>query len=157
MRILSIDPGSIQCGIAIFEGNNLLFHGVLTYKHKLLAVRLNGICDQIEDLLKKYQINKVVLEEVYVGNNSRTAISMGKTMGYIQRTCKEHYIELINAVSARSNLFITTQYRKFKDKKMIKKYIQRFVYLLYQQHISQDASDAIINGLSYIKRILKEN
>ena len=70
MTIISIDPGSMLCGIAIFENSKLLYHTVLSSKNKVLEVRLNSICDEILELLKKFQVDKVVIEEVYVGNNS---------------------------------------------------------------------------------------
>lgn len=64
MRILSIDASTKSSGWAIFEDTKLVDYGVITASSTDLIKRLHKITDEFDELLNKYSVDTVVLEEV---------------------------------------------------------------------------------------------
>lgn len=89
MRILGIDPGSAATGYGVVEvaegqGGRLVHvaHGTLRPPRTApLAARLAAIHRGVGDLLTAHEPDRVVVEQVVVGRNPRSALVLGAARG----------------------------------------------------------------------------
>lgn len=96
MIILGIDPGTATTGYGLIKvpddilgrefdyGVELIAYGnINTSKDKLAQDRLLQIHHELNDIIKKYQPDQMVIEMLFFGANTRTAIAVGQARGVI--------------------------------------------------------------------------
>ncbi|MHB9034929.1 MAG: crossover junction endodeoxyribonuclease RuvC, partial [Anaerolineae bacterium] len=88
MRVLGLDPGLATTGYGLVDsvGQDLvpIGFGIITTEPKQdLATRLMDLHQQLTKLLVLYTPDVVVVEQLFFGNNSRTAIVVGQARGVI--------------------------------------------------------------------------
>ncbi len=88
MIILGIDPGYaiVGWGVIKAEGNKftLLDYGaVTTPAHTPMPYRLNLIFEGISEIISRYKIDAVAIEELFFNTNSKTVIEVGEGRGVI--------------------------------------------------------------------------
>ena len=64
MNILALDLSTKSSGIAIFENENLIYYNCISSSSTDLIKRINIMKDGIKEILNKYKIDIIVLEEV---------------------------------------------------------------------------------------------
>lgn len=64
MIILSIDASTKSSGWAVFDDNKLIEYGCFTASSSDLVKRIHKIVDLFDELLNKYKVEKIILEEV---------------------------------------------------------------------------------------------
>lgn len=74
-RILAIDPGTREMGVALLEGDKLVYHGVKSIKrgkspHETLLEGRREILRLIED----YQPDTLAVEKTFFANNKNAAV-----------------------------------------------------------------------------------
>lgn len=88
MRILGIDPGIGRCGWSIVENNGQKltskhFGCIETFNDKKIEERLEVVYKEISGLIKKYSPDVMAIEELFFGNNTKTAFMVGEARGVI--------------------------------------------------------------------------
>lgn len=73
MKILAIDASTKSCGIAVFDGKKLIHYDCFTNSSTILIKRIKSITKEIKEIIEKYEIEKVVLEEVRPEDNKAYA------------------------------------------------------------------------------------
>ena len=158
--LLSLDASIASTGYAIFEGEQLIKYGkIVTKKDKFKTedLRLNYICDEIEQLIIKYEIDELVCEDQFTSVNSKTILVLRKLMGGIMRTANRFDINV--------HYYFPNQWRKIlginkgtsNDKKkkcydcLIKNNIIDFEFIPKNKDKNDDICDAIGIGLAYLK------
>ena len=150
MKILGIDPGLQVCGYAIIETaserENLIEAGVLrTDAKQAIEVRLNKIAEDIELLLKNFELDMVAVEELYSHyGHPKTAILMGHARGVILQKCAEADIEVRSFSATRIKKSVTGNGRATKEQ--IQRSIQA-ILALPQVPEPDDVADAIAAAL----------
>lgn len=145
MKILSLDLSTKSSGWAVWEDNNLVVHGCITKKSKDVIKRIIQMRDQIINLIKNYNINKIIMEEVRPDYNSHT----GKVLIWLQAAVAIAAYELnskieydfINASEWRAALNIK-QGRGVKRDQLKPQDIQ-YVKDKYDIEANDDEADAI--------------
>lgn len=92
MRVLGIDPGIAETGygVVVVEGPRArpLDHGVLTTSSaQRLEQRVAEIHTHVADLIARHRPDAVALEDLYVGGNPRTVLSVGHARGAVLSAC----------------------------------------------------------------------
>ena len=64
MNILSLDLSTKSSGWAIYQDKELIDHGCITASSNDLIKRIYKMIDSIEEILNKYTIDKIIVEEV---------------------------------------------------------------------------------------------
>ena len=64
MKLLSLDISTKSTGWAVFEDKKLVEYGCITSSSTDLIKRIHTITDGIKEILNKYTIDKIVVEEV---------------------------------------------------------------------------------------------
>ena len=88
MIVLGFDPGTASTGWGVVEqnGNRLtsLGHGcIVTSAQDETHVRLRRIHDEARRLIKRFKPDVVVLEELFVNVNVKTALAVGQAKGVL--------------------------------------------------------------------------
>jgi crossover junction endodeoxyribonuclease RuvC len=145
MIILGIDPGTATTGYGVIEllnGNLKLvdFGCILTKSNEKLEYRLEKIHQELNDLIKRFSPNEVVVEELFFTNNAKTAIAVGQARGVI-------------ILTARMNNCPVFEYTPLQVKNAVcgyggaeKSQVQKMVKLLLRLDIipkPDDAADAV--------------
>lgn len=105
MKILGLDPGTATTGYGIIKIRNLksknqkielVAHGTIKTKANLyMPARLREIYLKIRELIRKYQPQKAVMEEVFFFKNQKTIISVSQSQGVVMLACQSLRIPLI--------------------------------------------------------------
>lgn len=149
---MGLDPGlgTTGYGLVDSDGHDLqaIAFGVITTKPDcIIATRLFQLHQQLHELLVRFSPDVVVIEQLFFGNNSRTAIVVGQARG------------VLLLATAESNL-PTAEYTPMQIKQAItgygqadKQQIQRMVALLLKLNEiprPDDAADALAIAICYI-------
>lgn len=145
MKTLSLDLSTKSSGWAIWEDNNLIMHGCIVKKSKDVIKRIAQMRDQVISLIRFYNIDKIVMEEVRPDYNSHT----GKVLIWLQAAVVIAAYELnskieynfINASEWRAALNIK-QGRGIKRDQLKPQDIQ-YVKDKYDIEVNDDEADAI--------------
>lgn len=89
MIILGIDPGIANTGYGIVQSkatrNTLLHYGNIKTDSKLSSeVRLKQIYDKVINLIDEFDIEEVVMEDVFFSKQVKTAFILGEAKGIIK-------------------------------------------------------------------------
>jgi crossover junction endodeoxyribonuclease RuvC len=92
--VLGFDPGTASTGWGVVEqdGNRLrsLGHGcIVTSAKDDTHVRLRQIFEQARGLIRRFEPDVVVLEELFVNVNVRTALAVGQAKGVLYLAAAE--------------------------------------------------------------------
>lgn len=151
--ILGVDPGLAALGYGIIaeSGSRItcLEYGVLkTSTQNTIAQRLLFLHQSIENLLDKYQIQSMAVENLYFARNAKTAFQVGQARG------------VILLASAKKNISVQ-EYSPLEIKKALtgygradKKQMQEMVKsILNLETIPKpdDAADALAVGICHLQ------
>lgn len=83
MTILSLDPSTKSTGLAIFQDQEPIYYTCITASSTNIYHRIDKMILEIEKILDKYKIDKIVIEDVYpedIHNN----LTIYKSLIYLQ-------------------------------------------------------------------------
>lgn len=153
--IMGIDPGYDRLGIAIVKKEKigkeeLLFSDCLTSKHQdPFPERLKSIGLGIENLIRTYQPNYLVLEKLFVTNNQKTAMMVGEVRGMIMYISAKASLPILEYTPLEIKSTITGYGKADKEQVilMVKNLIQ-----INKKISHDDEFDAIAIALTAIAR-----
>ena len=92
MNLLGIDPGTASTGFGVIsvEGSTMraIEHGVIeTSARTPAAERLAAIHRRVALLLERYAPEEVALEDLFVGSNPRSILTVGQARGAVLSAC----------------------------------------------------------------------
>lgn len=159
MNILSLDLSTHSSGWAYFEDGELKDHNCITSASTDLIKRIYKMTEGIAEILNKYSIDKIIVEEVrpeggYGVSNTKTHRALmwlqAATAFLIHDKYSHIEIEYIYPSSWRANLGIKNG-RGIKRTTLKEQDIQ-YVKDKYNIEVNDDEADAICIGLSrYVK------
>lgn len=100
MYILGIDPGTGRTGwgvIQVEEGTKISYvaHGcIVTTLDDLMHNRLQILYEQLGEIIKTHTPTCMVVEQIFFGVNTKTAISVSQARGVILLTCAQSKLPL---------------------------------------------------------------
>ncbi len=86
MRVLGIDPGTLTSGYGIVaEEDHKLFHvasgGISPSAKQPFPKRLKKIYEELEKVIDKYRPHVIVVEDLFVSKNIKSALKLGHARG----------------------------------------------------------------------------
>ncbi|MDD4271285.1 MAG: crossover junction endodeoxyribonuclease RuvC [Patescibacteria group bacterium] len=143
--ILGIDPGIADTGFGIVKIDNnkltCLGYGSIKTSAKLnLADRLEIINSELTKLIKKYKPDLIAIEELFFGNNVKTALIVGQARGVVVLTAKLNKINSVEFTPYQVKQAVSTYGHARKDQ------VQRMVKIilnLKELPRPDDAADAL--------------
>lgn len=157
MNILSLDASSQATGWATRVNEKLEYGVIKIPKSRPTKARIAGMVGEILNLIEKYHIDKIIVEEVRMdGLNTNTAKVLWWLQGYLVIEVYKKYpdieIEFMPPTSWRSKIGIQKFATKREEQK--KKDIQ-YVKDKYEVVVDDDTADAI--GILDAYMIVDEN
>lgn len=100
MIILGIDPGLAQTGYGIIETEAkkiipITYGSIATKANSPFPKRLEKIHLELKKIIKKYQPDKIALEELFFAKNVKTALKVSEARGVIQLTAIQQKISIL--------------------------------------------------------------
>lgn len=151
-RIASFDQASSKTGYAIFSGTNLTRWGVLDqHKEKDANIRFKYMCSEIDTIIDRVDPDVVVFEDVNLRTSVKTLIMLARIQGCIMQSCFLHNIPFViySPVTWRKIVGINQSNRI--ERKELKEQAIAFVKNSYGIKVGDDCSEAICEGLAYLK------
>ena len=91
IRILGIDPGSVNTGYGIIDckGNHYrhIENGSIRVKGKTLADKLKTIYENLTSLIKEHRPGEIAIEKVFMHRNADSALKLGQARGAAIAAC----------------------------------------------------------------------
>lgn len=164
MRVLGVDPGTLTSGYGIVaEEDDKLFHvvsgGISPSAKHPFPKRLKKIYEELEKIIEKYRPQVVVVEDLFVSKNMKSALKLGHARG----------VAILAAMNANLPVF---EYAPLEVKQAVvgngkaeKKQVQMMVKILLNLSKAPhpaDAADALAAAICHIhssrlKEVLKNS
>lgn len=161
MNILSLDLSTKSSGWAVFEENKLIDYGCIASASTDLIKRIHIMTDGIKEVLNKYKIDKIVVEEVRpdVGSsNLQTHRALmwlqAATAFLVHDEFNKTEIEYIYPSSWRAACGIKNG--RGVRRESLKQYDIIFVKETFGIDVNDDIADAIGIGYSQINKVSNE-
>ena len=98
IKILGIDPGSINTGYGIIESkgnhNKHVENGVIKVKGETLAEKLKIINIEVTAIIETFKPNEIAIEKVFMHRNADSALKLGQARGAAITACAMNNIPL---------------------------------------------------------------
>jgi crossover junction endodeoxyribonuclease RuvC len=82
MRILGVDPGTVNLGYGVVDGEeemHMVDCGVVNLSARLpMEQRLRSIYGELGRIIARYKPSEVAIEDPFIGHNVRSAFAIGK-------------------------------------------------------------------------------
>jgi len=138
MRILGIDPGTASTGYGVidvpddimsreFEYNiELVDYGFIsTSKDLLMEKRLVQLYSEMSHIMEKYSPDQLVIEMLFFGANSKTAIAVGQARGIVLLCAGQNGLPVTEYTGPAVKLMVTGAGRA--DKKIVHEHVRKFL------------------------------
>lgn len=146
MIILSIDSGIEKTGYALFKNKNYLISALIkTNKRLTTEERILVIYSKLKEIIKKYQPDKIILEQLFFFKNQKTAIKVSQAQGVCLLLAAENKIPIDYLTPLQIKQAITGYGQA--DKKAVQKMIKIEMGIDIKQ---DDEADAVACGLAYV-------
>ena len=146
-NLLALDQSSKVSGYAVFRDNSLLAHGVIELKDRNLGIRLKKLRDIVSELIDKYEIDRILIEDIQHQKNVTGSVVTFKVLAEVIGVLEELFTEkkiqyfLVPSVTWRSDLKFKSKVRKDQ-----KAEAQSYVLTHYGIEATEDECDAICIG-----------
>jgi len=159
-KILAIDPGTKEMGVAFMEGGKLVYHGVKVIpSEKSPNEKLKEGREIILRLIRDYKPNVLVVERSFFANN-RTASLLHVFINEIRAIGKRKGIKVVSYAPSTVRKFITGNGRTSKKELsvvIVSKYPELKVYLsqdrAWKDQYHQNMFDAVGLGLMAFMKV----
>jgi len=96
-RILAIDPGTREMGVAVLENDRLVYHGVETFrKFSLPHNQLKQVRTAIARLIHDFRPAVLAVEKTFIGKNHRHAAPLSVLGDEIAALGRRHGIAVVS-------------------------------------------------------------
>lgn len=134
MIIFGIDPGTATTGYGVIKSNSdrtkngfefVEFGCITTPKEQEMPLRLYSIQKDLNRLLKQHKPDCVVVEQLFFGVNSRTAMTVGQARGVVLSTAAGNGIPIFEYQGLHVKNVLTGSGKS--DKKDIQKSVMKYL------------------------------
>ncbi|MFC1897492.1 crossover junction endodeoxyribonuclease RuvC [Chloroflexota bacterium] len=159
MIILGVDPGTVTMGYGVIEGGEdeaaLVSCGALTTpRRSQMGERLSFLYNKLSEIISRYQLDAVAVEQPFVGKNVRSALAIGRAQAVAMLAAANIGIPTYEYTPAQIKQRTTNYGASSKEQ------IQEMVRLqlgLSQVPQPNDAADALAVALCHLREIHLSN
>ena len=161
MIIFGVDPGTATTGYGVIStsGTNgktkfqlIEYDCISTPKDWEMPMRLHSIQTQLNRLLKQHKPDCVIVEQLFFGINSRTAMTVGQARGVVLATAASYKIPVFDYQGLQVKLTLTGSGKA--DKKEMQKYVMKFLnkrkLAKPKSGFIDDAADALAVAICHV-------
>lgn len=153
MRILGVDPGTINLGYGIVdveEGMYMVDCGVLNASPRVpVEERLRSLYTKLSEILATYIPDEVAIEEPFIGHNVRSAFAIGRAQSMAILAAANQGLPIYYYSPAQVKLQVTGYGQS--DKQQIQEMVKIQLGLSQAPRLS-DAADALAVAICHIQQ-----
>ncbi len=151
MRILGIDPGIGRLGWAILDARGSMlearnFGCIETGSKTPVEQRLLQVHNKLTEIIKTHKPEVLVLEDLFFGDNAKTAFSVGQARGVVLLCAGEHKLQVASYTPLQVKVAITGYGRA--DKAQIAKMVKILLKIKTMPKLD-DTVDALAIALTH--------
>ena len=170
MRLLSLDLSISSTGYSVYEVIEKNRFEILTYgripTNKIDFLfngeycedkRTNHIGDVVNTIIQEYQIDKIVIENTFVGGNNSISMSLKKLVGVVSRVCYLHGIVPIYMLASQWRKILNIKGKKNEKKILTYEYVKENIIDIGElkstgKDKNEDIYDSLAIGYAYLKK-----
>lgn len=158
MKILGIDPGTINCGYAILEVRNnkpiLIEAGLIKMKSRVLQEQIVEFVEGLDLILQRHEIDEVAVEDIFFAFNPQSVIKLAQFRGAISLKLLQDFGNFSEYTPLQVKKAVTGKAKATKEQVafMVKKYLN-----LKKEIKPLDITDAIAVTLTHFQRVRLKN
>ena len=170
MRLLSLDLSISSTGYSVYEVIEKNSFEILTYgripTNKIDFLfngeycedkRTNHIGDVVNTIIQEYQIDKIVIENTFVGGNNSISMSLKKLVGVVSRVCYLHGIVPIYMLASQWRKILNIKGKKNEKKILTYEYVKENIIDIGElkstgKDKNEDIYDSLAIGYEYLKK-----
>jgi crossover junction endodeoxyribonuclease RuvC len=158
MKILGIDPGTINCGYAILEVNNkqakLIEAGLIKMKSRVLQEQIVEFVEGLDLILAKHKIDEVAMEDMFYAFNPQSVIKLAQFRGAITLKLLQDFGNFAEYTPLQVKKSVTGNGKAAKEQVafMVKRLLN-----IKKEIKPLDITDAIAVSLTHFQRIKYKN
>jgi crossover junction endodeoxyribonuclease RuvC len=153
MRILGIDPGTVNLGYGVVDDGQemrMVDYGVLSLsRYARLEERLRSIYDGLSQIVAKHHPDEVAIEEPFAGRNIRSALAIGRAQAIAILVAANQRLPVYRYSPAQIKQQVTSY--GGSDKKQVQEGV-RMLLGLQESPQPSDASDALAVAICHIQQ-----
>ena len=167
MIIFGVDPGTATTGYGIIKyiknqkvkiknGIELIDYGcIVTPKDQSMPLRLYSIQKELKGLLRQFNPDCVIVEQLFFGINSRTAMTVGQARGVVLSTAAGYRLPVFEYQGLHVKYVLTGDGRADKKKiqKSVMKYLGKRKLVKPVNGYLDDAADALAVAICHVIKI----
>lgn len=155
MIILGIDPGTASMGYGVIkiEGKRpvLKDQGVIrTMSEMQMPKRLCVLYANLDEIIKRFRPDLVVIERLFFNTNSKTAMTVGQARGVSMLVAAHNNVEVQEYTALQAKLAVTGYGRA--DKKEMQEGVRKMLGVSTVIK-SDDANDGVAIALCHFKKL----
>jgi crossover junction endodeoxyribonuclease RuvC len=152
VRVLGIDPGSVNTGFGVVEEvatglRAVTWGAVQTNARQSLSVRLKRIYDGLSEAMQTWQPDAVAVECVFLAENPRAALILGQARGVALLTVANAALPLVEYTALEIKMALVGYGRAAKPQ------VQQMVRALLRLQVTPqptDAADALAAAICHL-------
>jgi crossover junction endodeoxyribonuclease RuvC len=153
MRILGVDPGTINLGYGVVDGEeemHMVDCGVINLPSRLpMEQRLRSLYNELSQIIARYKPSEVAIEEPFIGHNVRSAFDIGRAQAIAILAAVNQGLPIYYYSPTRVKQQITSYGQS--DKKQVQEMV-RVQLGLSELPQQSDAADALALALCHIQQ-----
>ena len=153
MRILGIDPGTVNLGYGVVDDGQemrMVDYGVLSLsRYARLEERLRSIYDGLSQIVAKHHPDEVAIEEPFAGRNIRSALAIGRAQTIAILVAANQRLPVYRYSPAQVKQQVTSY--GGSDKRQVQEGV-RMLLGLQESPQPSDASDALAVAICHIQQ-----
>lgn len=153
MRVLGIDPGTINLGYGIVDSGEkmrMVDCGVLRLSPRIaIEERLHSLYAELSEVIVTYQPDEVAIEEPFIGQNAHTAFAIGRAQSIAILAAANRGLPVYYYSPAQIKQQVTSYGRG--DKQQVQEMV-KIQLGLPQLPEADDAADALAVAICHIQQ-----
>ncbi len=153
MRILGVDPGTVNLGYSVVEGEeemHMVDCGVISFSSRVpMEERLCSLYDKLSKIIARHKPSEVAIEDPFVGHNIRSAFAVGRAQAVAILAAANQGLPIYYYSPARIKQQITGYGQS--DKQQIQEMVRIQLGLTGLPQLS-DAADALAVAICHIQQ-----
>ncbi len=160
MKILGIDPGSINCGYALIQKtdahNNIKYLSsgrIVVSAKKDLYIRIKEIYSSLTEVISEYKPDEIVIEKIFFAKGTKSALSLGHIRGVVLLAAALSGLPIYEYSALEVKKSVVGYGRA--DKNQVQKMVKEILGI--NNALSKDSADAVALALCHANsRILPD-
>lgn len=154
MKILGIDPGTINCGYAIIQKDvnklKLIEAGLVKIKSRTLQHQITELVEGLDLIFSKHTIDEVAIEDMFYAFNPKTVIKLAQFRGALSLKVLQEFGNFAEYTPLQVKKSVTGNGKAQKEQVafMVKRLLN-----LKQEIKPLDITDAIAVAMTHAQRI----